>query len=77
MFPLYGSSSGFTYDNLREIRLDPLWTVLASTVTVAFLVLVALTASRQPPVQADDPTATLAYVAPVGAEHADDVIEAP
>ena len=77
MFPIYGSNSEFTYDNLGEIRLDPFWTGLASIVTAAFLVVVALAASGNPPVQADVPSDETAFVASVGADDADDVVAAP
>ena len=77
MFPIYGSKSEFTYDHLSEIRLEPFWTGLASIVTAGFLVVVALAASGQPPVQADVPSADTAFVAPVGTDGADDVVAAP
>jgi hypothetical protein len=77
MFPIYGRNSAFTYDNLREVRLDPLWISLASTITAAFVVVVALTTSGQSPVQADDPTADMAFVEAVGFDHADDALASP
>jgi hypothetical protein len=78
MFPIFGRNSAFTYDNLREVRLDPLWISLASTVAAAFVVVVALTASGQPSVQADaQASADTAFVAPVGTDDADDAVAAP
>jgi hypothetical protein len=77
MFPIYGKSSAFTYDNLREVRLDPLWISLASTIAAAFVVVVALTASGQPSVQADVSSADTAFVAPAGTDDADDSVAAP
>ena len=74
MFPIYSSKSEFTYDNLSEIRLDPLWTSLASIVTVALLVVVSLAASGHPPVQADVPSDDTAFVAPIGTDDADGMV---
>ena len=77
MFPIYGKSSAFTYDSLREVRLDPLWISLASTIAAAFVVVVALTSSGQPSVRADDLAADMAFVAPAGPDHTDDTLAAP
>ena len=77
MFPIHGSNSEFTYDNLSEIRLDPFWTGLASVLAAAFVLVVALAASGQPPVQADIPNTDTAFVVPVGTDDADDVVAAP
>jgi hypothetical protein len=74
MFPIHGSKSEFTYDNLSEIRLDPFWTGLASIITVAFMVVVGLAATGQPPVQADIPSADTAFAVPIGT---DDAVAAP
>jgi len=68
MVPINGDNSGFTYDNLSEIRWDPFWTSLASVVTAAFLVVVALTVSGQPSVQADVPSADTAFAVSVGTD---------
>ena len=77
MFPIHGGNSEFTYDNLSEIRLDPFWTALASIVTAAFVVVVVLAASGQPPVPAEVSSADTAVVAPVGTDGTDDVVAAP
>jgi hypothetical protein len=77
MFPINGDNSGFTYDNLSEIRLEPFWTSLASIVTAALLVVVALAASGQPPVQADAPSDDMAFVASVETDGTDGVVAAP
>ena len=74
MFPIYRENSEFTYDHLSEVRWDPFWTGLASIVTAAFLVVVALAASEQPAVQADVQSADTAFVESVGT---DDVAVAP
>ena len=78
MFPIYGGgNSGFTYDNLSEVRLDPFWTGLASIVTVVLLVVVTLAAGGPPPVQADVPSAETAFAVPVGTDDAGDVLAEP
>lgn len=77
MFPVYGSNSEFTYHNLSEIRLDLFWTGLASIITVAFMVVVGLAASGQPPVQADAPSDDMAFVASVETDGTDGVVTAP
>ena len=77
MFPVYGSNSEFTYDKLSEVRLDPFWTGLASIVTAAFVVVVALAASGQPTVQADVPSDDTAFVASVETDGPEAVVAAP
>ena len=77
MFPIYGNNSEFTYDTLSEVRLDPFWTGLASIITVAFMVVVGLAASGQPPVQADAPSDDTAFVASVETDGTDGVVTAP
>ena len=77
MFPIYASNSEFTYDKLSEVRLDPLWTGLATIVTAAFVVVVALAASGQPRVQADIPSDDAAFVATVETDGPPAVVVAP
>jgi hypothetical protein len=77
MFPIYGSNSEFTYDKLSEVRLDPFWTSLASIVTAAFVVVVALAASGQPPVQAEIQSVDAAFVATVESDGPEAVVVAP
>lgn len=77
MFPVYGSNSEFTYDDLSEIRLDLFWTGLASIITVAFMVVVGLAASGQPPVQADAPSDDTAFMVSVETDGPEVVVVGP
>jgi hypothetical protein len=57
--------------------LDPFWTSLATIIAAAFVVVVVLAASGQPPVQANVPGDDMAYLTSVETDGVDGVVVAP
>ena len=77
MFPIYplGSNTGFTYDNLSEIRSEPFWTGVAALLVVGVAAVVTLASDGQP-VQAGVPSEAAIYASVDDGAIVDDVVRA-